>query len=153
MPPISSGLLVYRRTDAGVEVLLVHPGGPYFAKKDLGTWSIPKGEVNDGEDLLVAARREFAEETGFEAREPFTALAPIKQKGGKIVHAWACEGDFDVAHCKSNTFRMEWPAKSGKFAEFPEIDCAEYFSLEEAARKINPAQTPFLIELSVHVQR
>jgi predicted NUDIX family NTP pyrophosphohydrolase len=115
--------------------------------KDFGAWTIPKGEVNKGEDPLATARREFTEETGHEASGPFTALKPIKQKGGKIVHAWACEADIDVATCKSNSFRMEWPVKSGKWAEFPEVDCAEYFSLEVAVAKINPAQVVLLGEL------
>ena len=148
MPRISSGLLVYRTKAGAVEVLLVHPGGPFWKNKDLGAWTIPKGEVNPGEDLLVAARREFKEETGYEPDGPFAPLSPVKQKSGKIVHAWTCAGDFDAASCKSNTYRMEWPAKSGKWAEFPEVDCAEYFSLDVAATKINPAQVAFLHELA-----
>jgi predicted NUDIX family NTP pyrophosphohydrolase len=148
MPRTSAGLLVYRHSDRGLEVLLVHPGGPFWANKDLGAWTIPKGEVNPGEDLLATAQREFKEETGYDARGPFAPLAPVKQKSGKIVHAWACTGDFDAAGCKSNSFRMEWPAKSGKWAEFPEVDCAEYFPLDVAATKINPAQVAFLQELA-----
>lgn len=144
MPRVSSGLLAYRKKAGVVEVLLVHPGGPFWANKDLGAWTIPKGEVNPGEELLATAQREFREETGFDPSGPFIPLAPIKQKSGKTVHAWACAGDFDVAACKSNTFRMEWPAKSGKWAEFPEVDCAEYFPLDAAARKLNPAQVAFL---------
>ncbi|MBC8107476.1 MAG: NUDIX domain-containing protein [Anaerolineae bacterium] len=148
MPRTSSGLLAYRKKARVIEVLLVHPGGPFWANKDLGTWTIPKGEVNSGEDLLATAKREFKEETGHDASGPFMPLAPIKQKSGKIVHAWAFAGDFDVTACKSNTFRMEWPAKSGQWAEFPEVDCAEYFSLDAAAKKLNPAQVAFLDELA-----
>lgn len=147
MPRISAGILVYRQGDRALEVLLVHPGGPFWTKKDLGAWGIPKGEVKAGEDLLETARREFEEETGHAAPGPFVELAPVKQKSGKLVHAWACEADLDVATCKSNTFRMEWPLKSGKWAEFPEIDCAEYFTLETAAQKIIPAQAAFLEQL------
>lgn len=146
----SAGILVYRRrgaSDDAIEVLLVHPGGPLWENKDLGAWTIPKGEVKDGEDLLATARREFEEETGHAAPGPFVELSPVKQKSGKTVHAWACEADLDVATCKSNTFRMEWPLKSGKWAEFPEVDCAEYFTLDVAATKINPAQAAFLNEL------
>jgi predicted NUDIX family NTP pyrophosphohydrolase len=146
----SAGILVYRRRGASndtIEVLLAHPGGPFWANKDLGAWTIPKGEVKPDEDLLATAQREFEEETGHAAPGPFVALAPVKQKSGKTVHAWACEADLDVATCKSNTFRMEWPLKSGKWAEFPEVDCAEYFTLDVAATKINPAQVSFLNEL------
>jgi predicted NUDIX family NTP pyrophosphohydrolase len=149
MGRISAGLLLFRRAPAGVEVLLVHPGGPLWAKRDLGAWSIPKGEVAEGEELLAAARREFAEELGFAPAGEFLPLGAIKQKGGKTVHAWAVEGDCDAAGCKSNTFRMEWPPRSGKWAEFPEVDRAEFFSLAAAREKINTVQAPLLDQLRV----
>ncbi|CAN5357278.1 NUDIX domain-containing protein [soil metagenome] len=148
MPRISAGILAYRRSEGALEVLLVHPGGPLWAKRDLGAWTIPKGEVDPGEELLAAAQREFTEETGFTASAPFLLLSPVKQKGGKTVHAWACEGDFDAAACRSMSCRIEWPAGSGRWLEFPEIDRAEYFPPEIAANKINPAQVAFLEELS-----
>ena len=134
----SAGLLVYRETDAGVEIFLVHPGGPFYAKKDDGVWSIPKGEF-DGEDPLTAARREF-EETGSKIAGDFFALTPIRQKAGKIVYAWAVEADIDADAINSNTFEMEWPPRSGKTARFPEIDRAAWFDPETAQQKINPAQ-------------
>ena len=147
MPKISSGLLMYRLRDGKAQVLLVHPGGPFWQKKDDGAWTIPKGEVAEGEDLLEAARREFEEETGHKPTGDFIPLNPVKQKGGKIVYAWAVEGDIDTAAITSNTFTMEWPPKSGKTAEFPEIDRAAFFDLQTAARKINPAQADLLIQL------
>ena len=143
----SAGLVLFRRTTAGVEVLLVHPGGPFFAKKDAGAWSIPKGEVAEGEELLAAARREFAEELGFEASGEFLSLGEVKQKGGKVVHAWAVEGDCEPGKCRSNSFKMEWPPRSGKWAEFPEVDRAEFFSLAAAREKINTGQVPLLDQL------
>ena len=146
----SAGLLVYRETDAGVEVFLVHPGGPYFAKKDDGVWSIPKGEFDD-EDSLTAARREFEEETGQKIAGDFFALTPIKQKGGKIVYAWAVEADIDADAIKSNTFEMEWPPRSGKTARFPEIDRAAWFNPETAKQKINPAQAALITELMTRI--
>jgi predicted NUDIX family NTP pyrophosphohydrolase len=149
MPPrgkISCGLVIYRRRPQ-LEVLLVHPGGPFFAKKDLGAWTIPKGEASEGEDLLAAARREVFEETGYEATGPFVELAPIRQKGGKLVHAWACKGDLDPQTIVSNTFTLEWPPRSGRRAEFPEIDRAAFFDLETARRKLNQAQVLLLDEL------
>ncbi len=127
--------------------MLVHPGGPFFRNKDEGAWSIPKGEVTAGEDFLDAARREFEEETGFTPAGQFIPLKPVKLKSGKVVHAWATAGDFDAGSCKSNTFTMEWPPKSGRKMEFPEIDRAEYFDLETAKKKINPAQAAFIVEL------
>ncbi len=130
-----------------LEVLLVHPGGPVFQNRDDGAWSIPKGEVEPGEDLLAAAWREFEEETGFRPSPPFLALAPITQKGGKIVHAWACAGDCDPAQLRSNTFRTEWPPRSGLIREFPEIDRAGWFGVAEAKRKIKEAQFPLVEEL------
>jgi len=143
---VSAGLLVYRR-HAQLEVLLVHPGGPFFARKDLGAWTIPKGEAAEGEDLLVAARREVFEETGHRAEGPFLELPVVRQKGGKLVHAWACEGDFDPRAIVSNTFTIEWPPRSGKRAEFPEIDRADFFDLDLARLKINAAQVLLLDEL------
>ena len=147
--PTSAGLLMYRRSDAGgVEVLLVHPGGPFFANRDAGVWTIPKGMPDAGEDLLDCARREFREETGFDPGPgPFAPLGSVKQKGGKTVHAWAFAGDCDPARCVSNTFKVQWPPRSGKWAEFPEIDRAEWFGMDEAREKINPAQAMFLDRL------
>ena len=140
---------MYRRTSAGLEVLLVHPGGPYFASKDAGAWTLPKGEPAEGEDPLAAARREFHEETGVDV-PPGATLHPLgqgKQKGGKIVQAWAFEGDCDPGKCVSNTFRLEYPPRSGRFQQFPEVDRAEFFSLTEAKAKINPAQVELLDRL------
>jgi predicted NUDIX family NTP pyrophosphohydrolase len=145
--PISSGLLMYRKR-ATVEVLLVHPGGPFFRNKDAGAWSIPKGEVAGGEDLLECARREFEEETGTVPAGPFIALPPVKQKSGKVVHAWAFEGTLDPEEIRSNTFTLEWPPKSGKRAEFPGIDRAAFFDLSTAQVKILPAQAPLLAALA-----
>lgn len=147
MAKVSAGLLMYRRRGGRVEVLLVHPGGPFWRNKDAGAWSIPKGEVQAGEDLLAAARREFEEELGLRAEGPFTQLNPVKQKGGKVVHAWAFEGDCDPAAIRSNTFTMEWPPRSGRMAEFPEIDRAEFFALAEAIGKVNPAQAGLIDQL------
>ncbi|HET6251657.1 MAG TPA: NUDIX domain-containing protein [Tepidisphaeraceae bacterium] len=144
---ISGGLLLYRVNRGKLEVLLVHPGGPFWRNKDEGAWSIPKGEINDGEDLLDAARREFAEETGCRPAGRFIPLKPVKQKSGKIVHAWAVEGNLDPDAIRSNVFMMEWPPKSGKQAEFPEVDRAAFFDLPAARNKINPAQTAFVNEL------
>lgn len=147
MAKVSAGLLMYRRTPKGLQVLLVHPGGPLWRKKDLGAWSIPKGEASQGEDLLACAKREFAEELGFEPHGPFVALSPIRQKSGKIVHAWRFEGDCDPLKLRSNTFTMEWPPKSGRHVQFPEVDRAEFFDLATAPQKINPAQAALLDEL------
>lgn len=146
---VSAGLLMYRKTPRGVEVLLVHPGGPFWRNKDQGAWTIPKGEVEEGEDLLAAARREFEEETGIRAREPFLPLESVKQKGGKTVYAWAFEGDCDPEAIRSNQFQMEWPKGSGKLQSFPEIDRAAFFRLDEAKLRINPAQASFLDELRI----
>jgi predicted NUDIX family NTP pyrophosphohydrolase len=148
MPPNSAGLLLYRNRGSGLEVLLVHPGGPFFRNKDRGVWTIPKGEASADETLLEVAVREFHEETGLEASGPFLPLSPVRQKSGKWVHAWAFEGDCDPTALRSNHFRLEWPPRSGKFAEFPEVDRAEFFSLEKARDKINPAQVALLEELS-----
>jgi predicted NUDIX family NTP pyrophosphohydrolase len=143
----SAGLLLYRHTVGGIEVLLVHPGGPFWARKDDGAWSISKGEIVDGEDPLAAARREFEEETGMRPSGEFTALQPVRQPGGKLVYAWAVCADFDPASLKSNTFTIEWPPRSGRQAEFPEVDRAGWFGLEEARRKILKGQVNLLEQL------
>ena len=143
----SAGILLYRRRARGPEVLLAHPGGPYWVKRDLGAWTIPKGEIDAGEDPLAAARREFAEETGAAAAGAALPLTPIRQKGGKLVHAWAVEGDCDADAIRSINFEMEWPPRSGRMAEFPEIDRAAWFDLDTAREKILPAQVPLLEEL------
>ncbi len=144
---VSAGLILYRRKP-DTEVLLVHPGGPVWTKRDAGAWSIPKGEVEEGEELLAVARREFEEELGVRPEaSDFISLGSIKQKGGKLVHAWAFEGDLDPSAIRSNTFRMEWPPRSGRFEEFPEVDRAAFFSLAEARVKVNQAQMAFLEKL------
>ena len=148
MKQISAGILLYRKTSGGLEVLLAHPGGPFWAKRDLGAWTIPKGTLEPGEDPYAAARREFEEETGFALGDECLALTPLRQPSGKLVHAWAVEGDCDAATCRSNEFTMEWPPKSGQSASFPEIDRAEWFALGEARRRILPGQAPFLDELA-----
>jgi predicted NUDIX family NTP pyrophosphohydrolase len=142
----SAGLLLFRRTPR-LEVLLVHPGGPLYAKKDLGIWSVPKGEVEGGADELETAIREMEEETGLRACGPYLPLGEVRQKSGKTVVAWAYEGDCDPEATRSNTFRMEWPPKSGRTQEFPEVDRSGFFDLAEARRRINPAQVPFLDRL------
>ena len=144
MPKQSAGLLMYRRKDDRVEFFLVHPGGPFWAKKDHGAWTIPKGEYADGEDPLAAARREFEEETGFSASGDFTDLGTIKQTGGKLVSVWAFEGDCDPTALASNPFQMEWPPRSGRLAEFPEVDRGAWFSLAEASERILASQQPIL---------
>lgn len=144
---VSAGILPYRRRGDAIEVLLIHPGGPFWARKDLGAWSIAKGLVEAGESIEEAARREFSEETGFVAAGPFYALTPRRQSGGKTIHAWAVEADFDTAQLTSVTFTVEIPKGSGRFKEFPEADRAEWFPLEEARRRILPGQVPFLDEL------
>jgi predicted NUDIX family NTP pyrophosphohydrolase len=147
MPEISAGLLAFRR-GRELEVLLAHPGGPFWAKKDDGVWTIPKGLVEAGDDLLVTAQREFAEETNLPADGgPFHALAPVRQKSGKLVHAWAFEADLDLAAFASNTFEMEWPPRSQQRRSFPEIDRIAYFSLPAAMTKIVEYQRPLLREL------
>jgi predicted NUDIX family NTP pyrophosphohydrolase len=143
----SSGILLFRRT-AELEVLLVHPGGPFWAKKDLGAWSIPKGEHDSSEEALAAALREFEEETGSRPDTgELTDLGTVKQKSGKVVQAYALEGDLEAAAIRSNTFTMEWPPRSGREAEFPEVDRAEWFPVELARERINPAQAEFLDRL------
>ncbi|MBL4678136.1 MAG: NUDIX domain-containing protein [Mucilaginibacter sp.] len=147
MPKQSAGLLLYRLANGKPQVFLVHPGGPFFAKKDNGAWSIPKGEFDDNEDPLAAARREFEEEVGKPITGNFIKLQPIKQKSGKTVHAWAVEADIDHTNIVSNTFEIEWPPKSGKRVAFPEIDRAGWFSLEEAKVKLIAAQVGMIEEL------
>jgi predicted NUDIX family NTP pyrophosphohydrolase len=138
---------MYRTGPHGLEVLLVHPGGPFWRQKDLASWTIPKGEFEATEDPLEAAKRELREETGAEASGPFVALTPVKQKGGKMVHAWAVESDWDPALLRSNSFRMEYPPGTGRMMEFPEVDRAEWFSMPQARARIMPAQEPLLTEL------
>lgn len=144
MGKLSAGLLMYRMTSGRLEVLLVHPGGPFWRRKDLGAWSIPKGEYSTREDSLEAAKREFQEETGCQTRGPFIPLTAVKQAGGKVISAWAFEGDCDPAQLRSNTFSVELPKGSGRFQEFPEVDRAAWFEVPEARRRINPGQVPLL---------
>ncbi len=147
MPKTSAGLLMYRTSHDEVEVLLVHLGGPFWQKKDVGAWFLPKGELEQDEEPLAAARREFQEETGCQPVGPFTSLGDVRQKSGKIVMAWAFEGEWDPSLLASNTFTMEWPPKSGRQREFPEIDRAAFLSLEQARQKIHEAEAPFLDRL------
>jgi predicted NUDIX family NTP pyrophosphohydrolase len=150
----SAGLLLHRQRSGAREVLLVHPGGPFWAKKDLGAWSIPKGEFNPGEgDGLLVARREFEEETGQPIDGDFIPLEPIRQRGGKVVQAWAVEGDLDVARLKSNSFTMEWPPRSGKFRSFPEVDRAEWFAIAEAKERILQSQRGLLEQLEAAIEK
>jgi predicted NUDIX family NTP pyrophosphohydrolase len=144
---ISAGLLLYRRRGE-LEVFLVHPGGPFWAKKDAAAWSLPKGEIAEGEDPLDTAKREFTEETGFPIDGEFRQLTPVKQAGGKIVQAWAIEADCDAAQIRSNLFSLEWPPKSGKTQQFPEVDRAAWFNIPAARQRINPAQSGFLDQLT-----
>jgi predicted NUDIX family NTP pyrophosphohydrolase len=146
----SAGLLLFRRRQGAIEVFLVHPGGPLWAKKDLGAWSIPKGELAGGEDLLSAAYREFSEETGVVLGEGTPLpLGNVRQKAGKVVYAWALEGDLDPDRIRSNIFTMEWPPRSGVLVEFPEIDRGAWFDLETAGMRLNPAQREFLDRLTL----
>ena len=147
MPKQSAGLLMYRRREGVLEVFLVHPGGPFWAKKDLGTWTIPKGEYGPDEIPLDAARREFGEETACPSKGDLLPLTPLRQPSGKIIAAWAFQGDCDPAASRSNTFAMEWPPGSGRRQEFPEVDRAAWFPLDEAKAKIIPGQVEFLKEL------
>lgn len=147
MPKQSAGVLLYKLTDGLLHIFLVHPGGPFFRKKDDGAWSIPKGEFDDGEEPLAAAQREFEEEVGKPVKGNFIKLQPIKQKSGKMVHAWAVEGDIDHEQIISNLFEIEWPPKSGKMAGFPEIDRAGWFTTDVALQKIIPGQAAFITEL------
>jgi predicted NUDIX family NTP pyrophosphohydrolase len=142
----SAGLLVYRHRAKRLEVLLVHPGGPFWQNRDTGAWSIPKGEFSDDEDALAAARREFQEETGLVASGEFVPLSPIRQRGGKTVYAWLVECELNLSQVKSNTFSMEWPPRSGKLQEFAEIDRAEWFTLDRAMEKILEGQRTLLLE-------
>jgi predicted NUDIX family NTP pyrophosphohydrolase len=148
MKRTSAGLLMFRRRSPGLEFFLVHPGGPFFKNKDLGAWSIPKGEYLEDESPLAAAKREFEEETGVAPRGDFLPLGDVTQASGKIVTAWAFEGDCDAEKIHSNTFSIEWPPKSGKIREFPEVDRAAWYSLEPAREKILKAQAEFLDRLT-----
>ncbi len=147
MPIISAGLLMYRLRKGVVEVFLVHPGGPFWTGKDAGAWSIPKGIINTDEEPLAAARREFEEETGFKVSGDFTRLSSVRLRSGKVLLAWAVEGDCDPSSIKSNTFLMEWPPHSGRQQEFPEVDRAAWFGIGEAKKKINQGQVPLIEEL------
>src|ERR1700728_2393896 len=140
MARISAGLLMYRNSGGVIQVLLVHLGGPFWQKKDAGAWVIPRGEVEENEDLLAAAQREFAEETGFASSGPFVELGEVRQKSGKRIYAWAFRGDCDPGQLRSNAFEIEWPPRSGKRKSFPEVDRAEFFSMEDAKKKIMPAE-------------
>jgi len=142
----SAGILLFRQIQQ-IEFFLVHPGGPFFAKKDAGWWTIPKGEILPGEDPLQAAIREFEEETGYKPSGDFTPLPSIVQKGGKQVLCWAVKGDLDAAHIQSNTFEIQWPPRSGKLKIFPEVDRAGWFQLADATKMINERQIPFLDEV------
>lgn len=150
----SAGILLYRRRDAGVEFLLVHPGGPFWRRRDRGAWSIPKGEIEDGEEAAACALRELAEELGPApalAVEELIDLGSIRQRAGKVVEAWGAEGDFDPEQLQSITFDLEWPPRSGRQQQFPEVDRAAWFAPDEAHRKILPAQADFLDRLQVHL--
>jgi predicted NUDIX family NTP pyrophosphohydrolase len=153
MPAKSAGLVMYRIIHGVIEVLLVHPGGPFWAKKDAGAWSIPKGEINPNEDSLAAAEREFEEETGLKPAGPFVELGRVRHKSGKTVTAWAFQGDWDPARLVSNTFQMEWPPRSGQMKTFPEVDRAGFFTVNAAREKINPAESEFMSRLESVVQR
>ena len=143
----SAGILLYRHRGGELEVFLVHPGGPFWTKKDLGAWSLPKGELQEGEEPFAAAVREFTEETGFTIDGEFRPLRPLRQPSGKIIHEWAVEGDCDPAQLRSILFSMEWPPRSGKQQEFPEVDRGAWFTVAEARRRIIAGQAPFLDEL------
>jgi len=143
----SAGLLLYRSAAGALEVMLVHPGGPYWARKDVGAWSIPKGEIEPGEEPLAAARREFEEETGARVDGEFLPLEAVRLRSGKLIHAWAVQADFDPAGLRSNLFSMEWPPRSGEQREFPEADQAGWFGIDEARVKIHPGQAPLLEQL------
>lgn len=143
----AAGILLYRGKGSTLEVFLIHPGGPYWANKDEGAWSIPKGEISEDEDPLKAAQREFQEETSFPVQGPFIPIGSVKQSSGKIVQTWAAEGDLDASAIQSNSFRLEWPPHSGKYQDFPEADRGEWFSLAQARKKILKVQLPFLENL------
>jgi len=144
----SAGLLVYRRAKNGLQVFLVHPGGPFWAKKDRGAWSIPKGEFDESEEGLAAARREFREEVGQDIAGVFIALTPRRQPSRKTIHAWAVEGEVDAAALVSNEFELEWPPRSGRMQRFPEVDAGAWFAFDEAKGRIQPGQLPILEELA-----
>ena len=152
MPRKSAGILLYRFQKDGVEVFLVHPGGPFWVNKDNGSWSIPKGEYNDDEDALEAAQREFQEETGLSIQGNFIELGEVRQPSGKRVMVWALENDQEVEDIRSNTFQLEWPPKSGKMQEFPEVDRGGWFSIPEARQKILKGQIPFLDKLEEKIK-
>lgn len=147
MPKRSAGLLVYRRREGALEVFLVHPGGPFWAKKDLGAWSIPKGEYLEGEEPLAAALREFQEETGFSVQGHFVELGTITQAGGKLVSVWACAGDFDADKLISNQCQIQWPPRSGRLLMIPEVDRGNWFSVPEAKKRVLESQQSFLEKL------
>jgi predicted NUDIX family NTP pyrophosphohydrolase len=153
MSEVSSGILMFRRRNGVLQVFLVHPGGPFWSGKDAGAWSIPKGLLNPEEDPLEAAQREFEEETGFTAQGHFIKLTPVRMKSGKVIQAWAVEGDCDASAIKSNTFSMQWPPNSGRHKEFPEVDRGGWFEIGEAERKINQGQAPLLEELGNMLSR
>ena len=144
----SAGLLMFRRASGGVEVLLAHPGGPFWSRRDEGAWTLPKGEIDPGEDPLAAAQREFLEETGFTSTPPFHSLGELRQKSGKRISAWAFEGDADPAALVSLHFELEWPPRSGRTQAFPEVDRVAWFGLPEARRRLIPGQVPFLDALA-----
>jgi predicted NUDIX family NTP pyrophosphohydrolase len=147
----SAGLLLYRQAPSSLEFFLAHPGGPFWERRDDGAWTVPKGEVGEGEDLLDAARREFSEETGITPSPPFHALGSVRQKSGKVVHAWAWAGDADPLQVRSNSTEMEWPRGSGRTIRFPEVDRCAWFAEPEARRKLHEAQRPFIDRLLVHL--
>lgn len=147
MAKTSAGLILYRMQSGQLEVLLVHPGGPFWSKKDEGAWFVPKGELNVGEEPLAGAKREFEEETGLKPEGEFLALGSVKQKSGKTIVAWAFEGDCDPSSIKSNTFSIEWPPKSGRQQEFPEIDRAGFFTVPQAKAKMHPVEYPLVLRL------
>ena len=153
MPKTSAGLLVYRTVSDSVEVLLAHPGGPFWRNRDIGAWSIPKGEAKSDEELIVAAHREFKEEMGSSVLGPTISLGSVRQRGGKTVHAWAIRGDFDPVSLSSNTLTLEWPRGSGQQHTFPEVDRADWFGMREARQRIMSAQVPFLDRLMSQLQR
>jgi predicted NUDIX family NTP pyrophosphohydrolase len=151
----SAGLLMYRRDPTGeLEVFLAHPGGPFFTKKDAGAWTIPKGEIDGDEDPLACARREFGEETGMQPDAvEFIALGAVKQRGGKLIEAWAFEGDWQERELRANSFELEWPPRSGRIQQFPEVDRVGFFSLDAAREKLNPAQVELLDRLRAHLTK
>jgi predicted NUDIX family NTP pyrophosphohydrolase len=150
---VSAGLLLFRCPHSGLEVFLAHPGGPFWETRDLGAWTVPKGLVEYGEDPLVAAIREFEEETGIRPEGPFLPLGSIRQKAGKLVHAWAWEGEADPRRVRSNLMRTEWPRGSGRWITFPEVDRCEWFEANSARRKINPAQSELIDRLEASLSR